>query len=191
MPAILALALAGRRFQPGDRDGSQARAPGVTPAVVSSPAGPIVSGYQRTKCVTTCGGSDASGALVVVGDRDGSAGQDWTVGEPERLGDQLSGRWRPGRRSRTARSRRAGRSRDTVIWPVRLTDRLAWPSAVLTVKYNQCADRQVEVACRQCRRREIGEHIVARSRLIDRAAQVNDAVLDAVTRVPGAELAIG
>jgi hypothetical protein len=47
---------------------------------VSSPAGPIVSGYQRTKCVTTSGGSDASGALVVVGDRDGSAGQDWTVG---------------------------------------------------------------------------------------------------------------
>ena len=78
VPAALTIALAGPAFATpgGPRPGA---ATVLAPADVSSPAGPLVSGYQRAKCAVTRGGSDASGTAVVVSDCDGSAAQDWTI----------------------------------------------------------------------------------------------------------------
>src|SRR6266536_190733 len=44
--------------------------------------GPIVSGYSKTKCVDDSNDSSANGTKIVIGDCNGSAGQNWAI-EPD------------------------------------------------------------------------------------------------------------
>jgi alpha-tubulin suppressor-like RCC1 family protein len=51
----------------------------VTPQSSAAAAGPIVSGYRATLCVTDAGDSAANDAKAVLGSCDGGAAQHWTV----------------------------------------------------------------------------------------------------------------
>jgi Ricin-type beta-trefoil lectin domain len=50
-----------------------------TPAVPSSPAGPVVSGYRATLCVADPGDSAVNDTPITIATCDGSPGQDWAV----------------------------------------------------------------------------------------------------------------
>jgi hypothetical protein len=50
-----------------------------TPAVPSSPVGPIVSGYRASLCVADPGDSAVNDTPITLATCDGSPGQNWTV----------------------------------------------------------------------------------------------------------------
>ena len=52
----------------------------ITPAVPSAPLGPIVSGYDKTRCVDDSGDSSANDTKIVLAKCNDSAEQNWTVG---------------------------------------------------------------------------------------------------------------
>jgi hypothetical protein len=77
-PTVLALALAGPALA-GPATGAEHHGHVNTPAVPSSPAGPVVSGYRTSLCVADPGDSTVNDTPITIATCDASAGQDWTV----------------------------------------------------------------------------------------------------------------
>jgi anti-sigma factor RsiW len=74
-PAVLALVLA----VAGPATATEHHGHVNTPAVPSSPAGPVVSGYRASLCVADPGDSAVNDTPITIATCDGSPGQDWTV----------------------------------------------------------------------------------------------------------------
>jgi hypothetical protein len=78
----------------------------ITPSVAAPPAGPIVSGYRKNKCVDDRGDAVRNGTPVVIWDCNGNPDQNWVV-EPTARSAATASAWTS---TATGKEQRPGRA---------------------------------------------------------------------------------